>query len=44
MVQVGTAVEPRKEESQIYREKYEIYKTLYEDCRRANAYAAGFQR
>lgn len=44
MVQVGTAVEPRKEESRIYREKYEIYKTLYEDCRRANAYAAGFQR
>lgn len=41
MVQVGEEIKPRREESRFYQEKYEIYRTLYEDCRRANAYAAG---
>lgn len=40
MAQVETAAEPRREESQFYREKFKIYQTLYEDCQRANAYAA----
>ncbi len=41
MVQVGEEIRPRRAESQFYQEKYKIYRTLYEDCRRANAYAAG---
>ncbi len=40
MAQVETAAEPREEESRFYREKFQIYQTLYEDCKRANAYAA----
>ena len=41
MVQVGETVEPRKEESCFYQEKYAVYQTLYETCRKVNAYAAG---
>lgn len=41
MVQVGEEIRPRRAESQFYQEKYKIYRTLYEDCKKANAYAAG---
>lgn len=43
MAQVEAAAEPRPKEIQFYREKFEIYQTLYEDCKRANAYAAALQ-
>lgn len=43
MAQTEAAAEPRREESWFYREKFEIYQTLYEDCKRANAYAAASQ-